>query len=84
VGIFPIGSLVLLTTGELGIVLKPNAESKWMDRPQVILISRDEKGYARKELVDLMAIKGGDQFKRTIVKTLDPNQYHIDITKYFL
>jgi hypothetical protein len=55
-----------------------------MDRPQVILISRDEKGYARKELVDLMAIKGGDQFKRTIVKTLDPNQYHIDITKYFL
>jgi len=84
VGIFPIGSLVLLTTGELGIVLKPNAESKWMDRPQVILISRDEKGYAQKELADLTAINGENQFKRTIVKTLDPNQYHIDITKYFV
>jgi HD-GYP domain-containing protein (c-di-GMP phosphodiesterase class II) len=84
VGIFPIGSLVLLTTGELGIVLKPNAESKWMDRPQVILISQDEKGYARKELADLTATNGGNQFKRTIVKTLDPNQYHIDITKYFV
>ncbi len=84
VGIFPIGSLVLLTTGELGIVLKPHAESKWMDRPQVILISRDEKGYARKELADLTATNGGNQFKRTIVKTLDPNQYHIDITNYFV
>ena len=84
VGIFPIGSLVLLSTGELGIVLKPNADPKWMDRPQVILISRDQKGYVKKELADLMATNGGNQFKRSIVKTLDPNKYHIDIAKYFL
>jgi len=84
VGIFPIGSLVLLNTGELGIVFKPNADSKWMDRPQVILISRDQKGDVKKELADLTATNGGSQFKRTIVKTLDPNQYHIDIAKYFL
>jgi hypothetical protein len=84
VGIFPIGSLVLLNTGELGIVFKPNADWKWMDRPQVILISRDHKGYVRKELADLAATNGGNQFKRTIVKTLDPSQYHLDIAKYFL
>ena len=84
VGIFPIGSLVLLSTGELGIVFKPNAESKWMDRPQVILISRDQKGYVKKELADLMATNGGNQFKRSIIKTLDPTEYHIDIAQYFL
>ena len=44
VGIYPIGSLVLLNTRELGIVYKPNPDPKWMDRPSVILVSRDEKG----------------------------------------
>jgi HD-GYP domain-containing protein (c-di-GMP phosphodiesterase class II) len=84
VGIFPIGSLVLLSTGELGIVFKPNPDPKWIDRPKVILISKDEEGYAKKELADLTATNGEDQFKRSITKTLDPNKYYIDIAKYFL
>jgi HD-GYP domain-containing protein (c-di-GMP phosphodiesterase class II) len=84
VGIFPIGSLVLLNTGELGIVFKPNPDPKWMDRPKIILISKDQEGYAKKELVDLTATNGENQFKRSITKTLDPNKYYIDIAKYFL
>jgi HD-GYP domain-containing protein (c-di-GMP phosphodiesterase class II) len=84
VGICPIGSLVLLNTHELGIVYKPNPDPQWMDRPTVILVGRDEKGDARKELVDLKEIDGKGHFKRSIVKTLDPHKYHIDIVKYFL
>src|SRR4030042_1346682 len=40
VGIYPVGSLVLLNTRELGIVYKANPTPGWMDRPRVILISR--------------------------------------------
>jgi HD-GYP domain-containing protein (c-di-GMP phosphodiesterase class II) len=83
VGIYPIGSLVLLNTHELGIVYKPNPSPKWMDRPQVLLVSRDERGEAKKEMVDLTETDGRGKFKRNIIKTLDPSKYHIDITKYF-
>jgi len=83
VGIYPIGSLALLNTHELGIVYKPNPNPKWMDRPQVLLVSRDERGEAKKEMVDLTETDGRGQFKRNIIKTLDPFKYHIDITKYF-
>jgi len=84
VGIYPIGSLVLLNTNEMGIVLKTHPDPQWMDCPTVILVARDEKGEAKKELVDLTETDGDGHFKRSIVKTLDPNRYHIDIMKYLL
>ena len=84
VGIFPIGSLVLLNTRELGIVYKPNHDPKWLDRPTVILVARSEKGDAKKEVVDLIETDGAGRYQRSIVKTLDPYKYHIDIAKYFL
>ncbi len=83
VGTYPIGSLVLLNTHELGIVYKPNPDPKWIDRPQLLLVSRDEKGEAKKEIVDLTETDVRGKFKRDVVKTLDPFKYHIDITKYF-
>jgi hypothetical protein len=84
VGVYPIGSLVLLNTHEIGIVYKTNPESTWLDRPIILLVDRDEAGYPKKELVDLAETDGGGNYKRNIVKTLDPYKYHIDIAKYFL
>jgi len=84
VGIYPIGSLVLLNTRELGIVYKPNHDPKWLDRPTVIMVARSEKGDVKKEVVDLIETDGAGRYKRNIVKTLDPDKYHIDIAKYFL
>jgi putative nucleotidyltransferase with HDIG domain len=83
VGIYPVGSLVLLDTHELGIVYKPNSNPEWMDRPIVLILSRDKRGEAKKETADLTETDGGEHFKRSIVKTLNPLKYHIDITKYF-
>ncbi len=84
VGVYPIGSLVLLNTREIGIVYKTNPESTWLDRPIVLLVDRDEEGHPKKDLVDLAETDGGGAYKRSIVKTLDPYKYHIDIAKYFL
>jgi hypothetical protein len=68
----------------LGIVYKPNPDPEFMDRPIVILVARNEKGDAKKEVIDLTENDGKGHFKRSVVKTLDPYQYHIDIAKYFL
>jgi len=84
VGIYPIGSLVLLNTHELGIVYKPSHDPRWLDRPTVIIVDRDKKGDIKKEVVNLAETVGGGGYKRSIVKALDPQQYHIDIAKYFL
>jgi len=84
VGIYPIGSLVLLNTREMGIVYKPSHDPKWLDHPIVILVDRDREGEVRKEVVDLTETDGEGRYKRSIVKTLDPFQYHIDIARYFL
>ncbi len=84
VGIYPIGSLVLLTTRELGIVYKPSHDAKWLERPTVIVVARGAKGDVKKEVVDLTETDGAGHYKRSVVKTLDPYQYHIDIAKYFL
>ena len=84
VGIHPIGSLVLLDTHELGIVYKPSHDPRWLDRPTVIVVARGEEGNVEKKVLDLTETDGGGRYKRSIVKTLDPQQYHIDIAKYFL
>jgi putative nucleotidyltransferase with HDIG domain len=84
VGVYPIGSLVLLDTHEIGIVYKSNHDPKWMDRPIILLVDRDQKGDVKKELVDLTEADGTGNYKRSIAKTLDPYKYHIDIAKYFI
>jgi hypothetical protein len=35
-------------------------------------------------VVDLAEMDGAGRYQRSIVKTLDPDKYHIDIAKYFL
>ena len=82
VGIYPIGSLVLLNTREVGIVCKPNPDPEWTDRPTVLLIDKDQQKQIRRKQVDLMEKDEQGRFKRTVVKTLDPYKFHIDIAKY--
>ena len=68
----------------MGIIYKANPDPRWLDHPQVILISRDQKGDVKKEFADLAEADGAGHFKKSIAKTLDPNKYHIDIAKYFI
>jgi HD-GYP domain-containing protein (c-di-GMP phosphodiesterase class II) len=82
IGIYPVGSLVLLNTQDLGVVYKSNAQSP--DRPRTNLLARDEAGYPKKEMIDLTETDEQGQYKASIVKTLDPLKYHIDICKYFI
>jgi HD-GYP domain-containing protein (c-di-GMP phosphodiesterase class II) len=84
VGIFPVGSLVLLDTREIAVVYKMNPDPELLDRPQVIVVYRDVTGEVKESFVDLSEPGSAGTYKRSIMRALDPNKYHINIVKYFI
>lgn len=85
VGIYPIGSLALLDTKELGVVYETNPDPQYIIRPKVILISQSEGKRRIGPAVDLAEMDGEKKtYKRSIVKALDPKKYHVNIVEHFL
>ena len=83
VGIYPIGSLVMLDTNELGLVFESNTNPEFSIRPRVMVVI-DSNGEKINKTVDLMEKDNDGKYKRSIVKTLDPNQYKINLAEYLL
>jgi len=80
VGVFPVGSLVRLNTGELSVVVKVNPNA--IRRPLVFIISDaagDPKG--EPQLVDL-ALFDNEKNRLEIVEMEDPLDYRVDIDEY--
>ena len=80
VGIYPIGSLVELNTGALGIVMSSNSASRL--KPVVMLL-RDREGreYERRPLLNLAAPAAQDrQFDWRIQRVVDCKEYGLDIS----
>ena len=80
-GIYPVGSVVILDTGEIGVVMEAKPEE--LSRPQVAIIA-DRFGKREKvETVDLtkMDEKTGE-YKRTILRTIDPHRYKLNVARY--
>ena len=85
IGVFPLGTLVLLNTNEIGIVIQIQEDTELLDRPKVILLYYSDGEYHKGEMVDLREVdEPTGEFKRNIVKTLDPNQYHINVAEYII
>jgi putative nucleotidyltransferase with HDIG domain len=83
-GIYPIGSLVLLDTKEMGVVFETNPDPQYINRPKVILISQSEGRRRIGPAADLTEIDGEKGYKRSIVKALDPKKYYVNIVEHFL
>jgi HD-GYP domain-containing protein (c-di-GMP phosphodiesterase class II) len=83
VGVYPVGTVVFLNQGELGLILKVNSDD--LTRPVVRIIA-DKKGEMETTLeVDLREKdETTDEYRRHIVQSLDPSQYKIDLSKYLL
>ena len=83
IGVFPLGTLVLLNTNEIGIVVQTPEDSEQIDRPKINLLYYSDGEYHKGEMVDLREMdETTGEYKRSIVRTLDPNQYHINIAEY--
>lgn len=80
IGIYPVGSLLLLDTKELAVVMQNNpAPEKW-NTPLVKIIADTVGNEIDGETVDISDPEAG----RTIIETLDPQKHKIDVTRYFV
>lgn len=85
IGVYPVGSLVALDSGEIGIVFEANPHPAFYMRPKVKVIADSNGQVIEGEVVDLTDIDAETgKFKRTIVKCLDPEEYGIRVADYFL
>jgi len=85
IGVFPLGTLVLLNNNEIGIVIQIQEDTELLDRPKVILLYYSDGEYHKGEMVDLREVdEPTGEFKRNIVRTLDPNQYHINVSEFII
>lgn len=82
VGVYPVGSLVMLDSREMGIVSGANASDQM--RPKVTVITDKQGNKIQPFIADLMEKSPEDQYLRTIQKALDPNLYKINIADYLL
>jgi putative nucleotidyltransferase with HDIG domain len=82
IGVFPIGTLVMLNTKELGLVYQSN--QLFASRPRVMIIVDDKGSRVKGNVVDLTEKNAEGNFIRTIAKTMDPNKYKINLAEYML
>jgi HD-GYP domain-containing protein (c-di-GMP phosphodiesterase class II) len=84
-GIYPVGTLVVLDTFELSIVHAANPIPEMLARPIVRIVSDDQGNLVRPGvLVDLSERTPEGTFRRTIIKTENPERYGIRVGDYFV
>ena len=76
-GVYPIGSLVRLNSGQLGVVVSPGTEADGLTRPLVTLVGKNGQPAAT---IDLKERNGSGTYARTIVSCEDPGRYGILIS----
>ena len=84
-GIYPVGTCVILDTFEVGLVHAANSDATHIDRP-VVRILGDGTGAWLDDppLVDLSQTEPDGSFSRSIIKVTDPDKYLINVSDYFV
>jgi HD-GYP domain-containing protein (c-di-GMP phosphodiesterase class II) len=80
VGIYPVGTLVMLDSRELCVVVGNNPDPEKWKQPRVKIVADGNGKEIDGEMMDLADQKCG----KAIEQTLDPNTYRIDVSSYFL
>jgi len=84
-GVFPVGTLLELDTGEIGLAME-TPEEALQDRPMVLILVSDGKGGFRKGKPVNLAERDPRTglFRRNIVKSLHPKSYGIQPAEFLL
>ena len=84
-GIYPVGTLVVLDTFELAVVSAANPNPEALSRPKIKIISDAQGNRISPPLsVDLAVPEAGGEYARTIIKTADPERYGITPGDYLI
>ena len=84
-GVYPVGTLVKLNTGEIGLV-KENSQERGRTLPLVVLLTpQDNGGYLAGKTIDLSECeRSGDKEIRRIVQTYSPALFGIQPAEFIL
>jgi HD-GYP domain-containing protein (c-di-GMP phosphodiesterase class II) len=83
-GVYPVGTLVILDTHEMAVVVQANPNPQLLSQPIVKIVS-NSLGMPLPEpmTVDLSETDGAGNPKRTIIKTTNADRFGIDVGDYF-
>jgi HD-GYP domain-containing protein (c-di-GMP phosphodiesterase class II) len=85
IGIYPVGTCVILDTYEVAVVHGANPDVTHVHRPMVRVVTTPEGGLVHPGfLVDLAQRDAQGNYPRTIVKVTDPLKYGINVADYFV
>jgi HD-GYP domain-containing protein (c-di-GMP phosphodiesterase class II) len=84
IGVYPTGSLVEMTNGEVAIVLEQNLTQRM--RPKIMLILNEQKAHLMEyKIIDLTEqFEDSSNLPLNIYRGLDPGAYDIDPAEYYL
>lgn len=86
IGIYPVGTCVILDTFEVAVVAAANADPQYLNRP-VVAVVIDENGAsvpAPGRQVDLSERGPDGSFRRSIVKVTNPDRFGLEVGSFFL
>src|SRR6266436_5175803 len=85
IGIYPVGTCVILDTYEVAIVHAANPDVNELNRPVVRIVATPEGGVQHPGfLADLAQRDAEGHHPRSIVKVTDPIKYGINVSDYFV
>jgi HD-GYP domain-containing protein (c-di-GMP phosphodiesterase class II) len=86
IGVYPVGTCVILDTFEVGIVAAPDPEGQQLNRPLVRIAVEADGGAAPPpgRLVSLTERDEAGTYRRSIVKVTNPSRYGLTVGDYFV
>lgn len=82
-GIYPIGSVIKLNTGEIGIIITFDDYSRLAPRV-MLLLDKDKKRYPSPKIIDLSKFKDDDKYIYEVSRVVNAEDYGIDIKNHIL
>jgi hypothetical protein len=84
-GIYPVGSVVILDSYELAVVVQTNPNPEALHQP-IVKVVFDSLGVpvSPPRLLDLSELDAGGKPVRSIIKTTEPERYGINVGDYFV
>jgi hypothetical protein len=86
IGIYPVGTCVILDTLEVGVVAAMNPDGQQLNRPLVRIVIDADGGVVPPpgRMVNLGEQDAAGTFLRSIVKVTDPARYGLTVSDYFV
>lgn len=84
-GLYPVGTIVELDSGEKAVVVRQNTESRYLHRPTVEIVDANAAPSAERDIVDLTDRSSGEyHFKRSVVRTWHDSEIELDKRIHFV